>query len=126
QEQVEHLVRLVDDLLDVSRIMRGKVQLRSDVVDLRSLAGRAVETVRPFVQSQNHQLNVAIPDTPLWVRGDAVRLAQVLTNLLHNAAKYTEPGGRIWLTISQEQKDRKSTRLNSSHVKISYAVFCLK
>ena len=105
QEQVEHLVRLVDDLLDVSRIMRGKVQLRSDVVDLRSLAGRAVETVRPFVQSQNRQLNVAIPDTPLWVRGDAVRLAQVLTNLLHNAAKYTEPGGRIWLTISQEQNE---------------------
>jgi len=99
QEQVEHLVRLVDDLLDVSRIMRGKVQLRSDVVDLRGLAGRAVETVRSFVQSQHHQLTITMPDEPLWVRGDSVRLTQVLTNLLHNAAKYTEPGGRIWLTI---------------------------
>ncbi|GEM_PF-639573 len=104
QEQVEHLVRLVDDLLDVSRIMRGKVQLRSDEVDLRGLASRAVETVRSFVQSQRHHLTVSMPDEPVWVRGDAVRLTQVLTNLLHNAAKYTEPGGRIWLTIEPDAR----------------------
>lgn len=105
QEQVEHLARLVDDLLDVSRIMRGKVQLRTEDIELASMASRALDSARPFIESQGHQLNVSLPDSPIWVEGDAIRLAQVLTNLLHNAAKYTDRGGQIWFTLRQQDHE---------------------
>lgn len=95
ERQVHHLVRLVDDLLDVSRVMRGKIELRRERVDLATVVGRAVETAQPLVDGQGHRLSVSLPPEPLSLDADPVRLAQVVGNLLTNAAKYTEPGGRI-------------------------------
>lgn len=103
QQQVEHLVRLVDDLLDVSRIMRGKVRLRKEAVDLQTVIDQAVRAAAPLIESQRHALEVRLPEEPLVLHGDRVRLAQVVTNLLNNAAKYTEPGGRIELVARREE-----------------------
>jgi PAS domain S-box-containing protein len=102
ERQVEHLVRLVDDLLDVSRIMRGKVELRREPVEMATVVARAVETSQPVLDAEGHRLTVAVPPEPLWVDGDPVRLAQVVSNLLNNAAKYTERGGQVWLTAARE------------------------
>ena len=99
--QVEHLVRLVDDLLDISRITGGKIQLRMEPVDVSVAVARAVETSRPLIDGRRHELIVTIPPQPIYVRADLVRLAQVLANLLNNAAKYTEEGGRIALEVTQ-------------------------
>ena len=96
--QIRQLTRLVDDLLDVSRITRGKIELRPEPLDLAAVAQQAVEASRPFVESKGHRLHVHLPNDPLAVRGDPARLAQVLTNLLVNAAKYTEENGEIWLS----------------------------
>lgn len=95
--QLEHLVRLVDDLLDVARIMRGKVQLRRETVELSVAIDRAVEMARPLIESRRQHLLVSQPPEAIWLSADPVRLTQVLSNLLNNAAKYTEPGGRIEL-----------------------------
>lgn len=95
QRQFEHLVRLVDDLLDVSRIARGKIELRKESLVLGPVVERAVEAVRPLTDGLGHHLVVELPAQPLWLRGDAVRLAQVITNLLTNAARYTDRGGEI-------------------------------
>lgn len=103
--QVEHLVRLMDDLLDVSRIMRGKVELRKESVELSQVVARAVETARPLMDAQEHQFTLSLPPGQVWIDGDAVRLAQVVSNLLGNAAKYTNPGGRIWLTAERTGSD---------------------
>jgi PAS domain S-box-containing protein len=97
ERQVHHLVRMVDDLLDVSRVMRGKIDLRRERVELATVVARAVETVQPLVDAQGHELTVRLPPESLPLDADPVRLAQVIGNLLTNAAKYTEPGGRIWL-----------------------------
>ena len=99
ERQVHHMIRLVDDLLDVSRVMRGKVQLKPERVDIGSAAAGAVETAQPLIDARRHTLTVDVPPEPLWVLADPVRLAQVISNLLTNAAKYTEPGGRIWLVV---------------------------
>lgn len=99
--QVTRLAQLVDDLLDVSRISRGKVQLRLEPVDLSSVVPHAVETVRDLVEQRQHTLHLDICREPLWVNADRLRLEQVLTNLLTNAAKYTDPGGHIWLSTAQ-------------------------
>jgi PAS domain S-box-containing protein len=98
ERQVHQLVRLVDDLLDVSRVMRGKIDLRKEPTELAAVVARAVETVQPLVDSQGHQLSIRLPRESLPIDADPVRLAQVIGNLLTNAAKYTEPNGRIWLT----------------------------
>jgi PAS domain S-box-containing protein len=98
ERQVTHLTRLVDDLLDVSRIMRGKVDLRRERVELAAVVARAVETARPLVEAGRHALAVELPSDPVLLDADPVRVAQVLGNLLSNAAKYTDPGGKIWLT----------------------------
>jgi signal transduction histidine kinase/DNA-binding response OmpR family regulator len=100
--QVTHLVRLVDDLLDVSRITRGKIRLQREPVDVANVVAGAVETSRPLVQRHGHDLIVTLPQEPVRVMGDPARLAQVLANLLNNAAKYTPDGGRIWLTVEKE------------------------
>jgi signal transduction histidine kinase/DNA-binding response OmpR family regulator len=97
--QVDHLVRLVDDLLDISRISGGKIQLRSEIVDARSVVQRAVETSRPVIDARKHTLKASLPSEPLPVKADPVRLAQCLANLLNNAAKYTQEGGRIDLEL---------------------------
>ena len=102
ERQVQHLVRLVDDLLDVSRVMRGKIELRRERVELATVVARAVETVQPLVDAQGHELSVRMPPESLLLDADPVRLAQVVGNLLTNAAKYTEPNGRIWLTAERE------------------------
>lgn len=102
ERQVQHLVRLVDDLLDVSRVMRGKIELRKERIELATVIARAVETVQPLMDAQGHQLSVWIPDQPLPIEVDPVRLAQVIGNLLTNAAKYTESNGRIWLTVERD------------------------
>jgi PAS domain S-box-containing protein len=101
ERQVAQLTRLVDDLLDVSRITRGKVKLRAARLDLRPVVEGAVETSRPLVEAAGHRLSVSLPAEPLAVEADPVRLAQIVTNLLNNAAKYTEEGGRIWLTVER-------------------------
>jgi CheY-like chemotaxis protein len=95
--QLHHLIRLVDDLLELSRITRGKVELRMEDLDLRRVIEAAVETSRPLVDKGRHRLEVELRDEPLGVRGDPVRLAQVVSNLLNNAARYTDDGGRITL-----------------------------
>jgi len=100
--QVDYLVRLVDDLMEVSRITRGKIDLRKSNTDLQSIISRALETSRPLVQSARHELVVSMPSEPLPLLADPVRLAQVFSNLLQNAAKYTDPGGRIRVAVERE------------------------
>ncbi len=102
ERQVHQLVRLVDDLLDVSRVMRGKIELRKERVELATVVARAVETVQPLVDAQGHELSVRLPHESLPLDADPVRLAQVVGNLLTNAAKYTESNGRIWLTAERD------------------------
>jgi signal transduction histidine kinase/DNA-binding response OmpR family regulator len=95
--QVNQLVRLVDDLLEVSRINRGTLALRKERVELHAVVQLAVETAQPLVHERGHTLEVALPPRGLWLEADAARIAQVLSNLLSNAARYTDPGGRIAL-----------------------------
>jgi PAS domain S-box-containing protein len=102
--QVRQMTRLVDDLLDVSRITRDTIALRMERVDLASLIGLAVETSRPLIDSRHHELQVDLPPAPIMLDADPTRLAQVLANLLNNAAKYTKPRGRI--RISAESSAR--------------------
>jgi CheY-like chemotaxis protein len=100
--QMTHLVRLVDDLLDVSRITRGKLELRQRKALLSEILDHAVESVRAFIESRRHELTVEIRAQNLLVDGDPDRLAQVFSNLLSNAAKYTEAGGHITLSLDRE------------------------
>src|SRR5918999_756007 len=102
ERQLQQLVRLVDDLLDVSRIMRGKIDLRRERVDLRLAIERAIETVRPVIDANGHVLDIDMPEAAPWVMGDLVRLSQVISNLLTNAAKYTRTPSRIRLTLRRE------------------------
>jgi signal transduction histidine kinase/DNA-binding response OmpR family regulator len=105
ERQVRNLTRLVDDLLDISRITRGKLELRCSVVDVSGMVSSAVETSMPLIQARKHRLTVSQPPQPLWVNADAGRLAQVLSNLLNNAAKYTPNGGSISLKVDQEDDE---------------------
>jgi nitrogen-specific signal transduction histidine kinase/CheY-like chemotaxis protein len=118
QRQFEHLVRLVDDLLDVSRIARGKIELRTEPLTLAPVVERAVEAVRPLMDGLGHNLTVELPSEPLWVQGDSVRLAQVITNLLVNAAKYTDRGGSIIVSVSVEE-DRAALRVRDTGIGIT-------
>jgi PAS domain S-box-containing protein len=102
ERQLHQLVRLVDDLLDVSRIIRGKVELRKERADLAGVIASAIETARPVIDAFGHELAVLLPDQPLEVEGDVVRLAQVVSNLLTNAARYSGKGGRINLDAWHE------------------------
>jgi PAS domain S-box-containing protein len=102
ERQVNHLVRLVDDLLEVSRISRGTFSLRKERIALATIVQNAVETSDPLIKAAGHHLTVEMPAEPLWLDGDAVRLAQILANLLNNAAKYTEDGGRIEVRARRE------------------------
>jgi signal transduction histidine kinase len=95
ERQVDHLVRLVDDLLDVSRITRGKVDLKRETVDLSSVVAKAVEIARPLLEQRQHHFSVSVPRASMRIDADATRMSQVIANLLTNAAKYTESGGTI-------------------------------
>uniref|UniRef100_UPI00111B3541 PAS domain S-box protein n=1 Tax=Methylotetracoccus oryzae TaxID=1919059 RepID=UPI00111B3541 len=99
ERQVEHLTKLVDELLDISRITRGKISLDWQSVAVGDIVERALESCRPLLETSRHQLDLRLPSVAVHVGGDPVRLAQVVSNLLNNAAKYTEPGGHITLTV---------------------------
>ena len=100
--QTMHLSRLVDDLLDVGRIITGKLSLDRKPVELRAIVQQAVETCTPLIERRQHVLSVALPDTPVSLDADPDRMVQVVSNLLNNAAKYMSEGGRIELTASEE------------------------
>jgi PAS domain S-box-containing protein len=97
ERQVEHMVRLIDDLLDVNRISQGKIELRIDEIDLRTVLTHALEASQPVIDNFGHSLIIDIADQMIPINGDLIRLAQVFENVLNNAAKYTNQGGRIWL-----------------------------
>ncbi|WP_434148703.1 PAS domain-containing sensor histidine kinase [Methylocaldum gracile subsp. desertum] len=103
--QVDHLARLVDDLLDVSRIVQGKLTLHKTPLDIATVVRQAIETSQSYIDAQHHTLSVSMPDEPMPLEGDPVRLTQVVSNLLNNAAKYTRQGGRIWLTVTRDDGD---------------------
>jgi two-component system CheB/CheR fusion protein len=102
ERQVGHMARLLDDLLDVSRISRGKIELRTEAVDLAAVVRRTVDAVLPLIEQRSHELTVSLPTGAVHVQGDPTRLEQIVTNLLHNAAKYTDPGGHVWLGADRE------------------------
>lgn len=98
--QLTHMVRLIDDLLDVSRMNRNKLHLQKTRVTLEDVVSNAVEAVRPAIDASGHQLSVSLPEQPIFLDADLTRLAQVFSNLLSNSCKYTPPGGQIWLTAT--------------------------
>jgi PAS domain S-box-containing protein len=100
--QVVQMVRLVDDLLDISRITKGKLRLTKEKVELRVVANRAAETARPLMDARRHDFSVSLPTEPIWVEADPARLEQIVVNLLNNAAKYTDPNGLIRMNVYQE------------------------
>ena len=102
ERQVDQMVRLIDDLLDVSRISRGKIELQKETIELATVVSTAVETARPLIDAAGHQLALSLPAEPMFLEADPVRLAQIIGNLLNNAAKYTLPGGQIWLNARRE------------------------
>ena len=102
ERQVQHLVCLIDDLLDVSRITRGMITLQRERVLIDAVVARAVETARPLIDSRRHELTLDLPEELLSVDGDSTRLVQIIGNILHNAAKFMEPGGRIMLAVARE------------------------
>ncbi len=105
ERQTAHLTRLVDDLLDISRITRGIIELRMEPLNLANILSRAVETSRPVIDMRRHSFQMALPHEPVWVAGDLVRLTQVVSNLLTNAAKFTNEGGRIHLSAEDDGHD---------------------
>ncbi len=100
--QLEHLVRLVDDLLDVSRIIRNKIELRKERVDLAAAVERALETAQPVIDAHGHEVRASLPQKPIAVEADLIRIAQVIANLLTNAAKYSREPGLIWLEVERQ------------------------
>jgi PAS domain S-box-containing protein len=102
--QLHQLVRLTDDLLDVSRITRNRLELRRDVIDLRAVLQSAAETTQPLIDAAGHELTVELPPAPVWVDADFTRLAQAFANLLNNAAKYTHRGGRVRAAITADAR----------------------
>jgi signal transduction histidine kinase len=102
ERQVQHLARLIEDLMDVARLGRGKVELRKERLDLATVVQSALEISRPHLEAARHALTVELPPAPVAVYADAARLTQVVVNLLNNASKYTEPGGSIWLTAERQ------------------------
>jgi signal transduction histidine kinase len=105
ERQVGQMTRLVEDLLDVSRVRSGQLRLQCERVDLRAVAASAAQTVDYTMQQRNHRMTTLFPDAPVWLRADPARLEQVFVNLLLNAAKYTDSGGQIGLTVEREKGD---------------------
>jgi signal transduction histidine kinase/ActR/RegA family two-component response regulator len=105
ERQLAQIMRLDDDILDLSRIRQGKIELRKERIDVASVIAIAVENSRPLIEMAGHKLIVEVPPEPLYLEGDLTRLAQALSNLLHNASKYTPPGGQIDLSVQSTEKD---------------------
>jgi PAS domain S-box-containing protein len=105
ERQLGQLVRLVDDLIDVGRITRNKIELRKECIELASVIHQSVEACRPLAECANLQVSVTLPPEPIYLYADPVRLAQVFSNILNNACKYTEPGGRISLSAERQGSD---------------------
>jgi signal transduction histidine kinase/ActR/RegA family two-component response regulator len=108
--QVGQMVRLVDDLLDAARISRGKMVLRKERVELSSVVHHAVEAVRPLCESSDQELTVTLPEEPVYLNADPTRLAQIVGNLLNNACKFSDRGGRIWLTVERMEESSGDTQ----------------
>lgn len=117
ERQVEALSRMVDDLLDVARVSRGTIELRPETIDIGVAIGQAVEVARPLIEAKGHRLDVQLPPEPIHVKGDLTRLTQVFANLLTNAAKFTQEGGRI--AISAAREDTAVVRVSDTGVGIS-------
>ncbi|HQU46385.1 MAG TPA: ATP-binding protein [Pirellulales bacterium] len=107
ERQTAHLARIVDDLLEISRIATGRIHLRLATVELNSIVNRAIAVSRPLIESRHHRISVSLCEAPIWLSADPVRLEQVLVNLLNNAAKYTGQGGQIWLTVRRFEAEVK-------------------
>jgi PAS domain S-box-containing protein len=118
ERQVGQLAHLVDDLLEVSRVTTGRIHLQQELLDLRAVVERAVETVRPLIGRHQHILTVRLPPEPVWLNGDALRLEQVVVNLLNNAAKYSQDKGAIWLGLQQD-RDEAVLRVRDAGVGIA-------
>jgi PAS domain S-box-containing protein len=116
--QVTQMVRLVDDLLEISRITRGQIELRKERVELAAVIRNAIEASKTLIDDFDHQLTISIAPEPLTVQADPVRLEQVISNLLNNAAKYTDRGGKIWIT-AQGESDRAVISIRDSGIGIS-------
>ncbi len=116
--QLEQMVHIVDDLLDVSRVSHGKLQLRLERIDLATVVSGAVETARPIIDDAGHDLTVELPAEPIDLEADATRLGQVFSNLLTNAAKYSEPGSRIRLSAAREGAGVVAIRVRDTGVGI--------
>jgi len=117
--QVAHLSRLVDDLLDVARISQGKLTLQLQRTELHAVVDSALETAQPMLESRQHRLVVDVPPEPLWINGDAVRLAQAIGNLLHNAAKFTNRGGEVRLQVARLADARVSISVHDNGIGIT-------
>jgi signal transduction histidine kinase/ActR/RegA family two-component response regulator/PAS domain-containing protein len=113
ERQVQHLIRLVDDLLDVSRITRGTMPLRREPVELAAVVRHALETCRPLAEGLQHEVIADLPEEPIWLNADPVRVTQVFNNLLNNACKYTDPKGHVWLA-AERQGDEVVVRVRDS------------
>jgi PAS domain S-box-containing protein len=105
ERQVRHMARLIDDLLDVTRLTHGKVRLRLERIELGALAERAAESVRPLMQERGHRFTLVPHPGPIWLEADPVRLDQVLVNLLNNAAEFTDPGGQVEMVVTRQEAD---------------------
>jgi signal transduction histidine kinase/DNA-binding response OmpR family regulator len=116
ERQVNHLTRLVDDLLDVSRITRGKVQLHRKPIEIAEVVAKAIEMASPLLEQRRHHLEVSVPPRGLVVNADLTRLSQVVANLLTNAAKYTDPGGNIVIEAAREGREARDGALGGAQV----------
>src|SRR5207253_9822320 len=96
------LTRLVSDLLQISRVATGKIRLRLEVVDMNQIVGHALETAGPLIDRRRHEVTVTLPREPVWTQADPVRLEEVIVNLLANAAKFTDEGGRITVSVERQ------------------------
>ena len=118
ERQIGHMVRMVDDLLDISRISRGKLDLQIENIDLASVIHLAVEASNPHIANMNHRLTLSLPSEPIQIRGDSTRLAQAVSNLLNNAAKFTDSGGSITLSVESDEQ-QALIRVKDSGIGIS-------
>lgn len=103
--QMQQMTRLIDDLLDIARITGNKLELKKEVIDLSDVLRVAIETSKPLIESSGHAFSVSLPSHPIYLKGDLVRIAQAISNLLNNAAKYTESGGHIWLSAESRGRE---------------------